>query len=83
MTPIRCPKCNRLLGYFEGKGIIACPRCRKDIRVEFDTAKKEIKIERQERHQPDGESGVLFYFLREQVKTQVQRENAETNNPKE
>ena len=62
MTPVRCPKCNRLLGYFDGKGVIACPRCRKDIKVEFDTTKKEIRIERQERHQPDGESGVLFYM---------------------
>lgn len=50
MTPIRCPKCNRLLGYFDGKGVIACPRCRKDTKVEFDTTKNEIRIERQERH---------------------------------
>ena len=52
MTPIRCPKCNRLLGYFDGKGVIACPRCRKDIKVEFDTTKNIVKIERQERRQP-------------------------------
>ena len=41
MTPVRCPKCGRLLGYFEGKGITVCPRCRKDAKVYFDT---ELKI---------------------------------------
>ena len=44
MTPIRCPKCNRLLGYFDGKGEVACPRCRKDTMVVFDTTKNEIKV---------------------------------------
>lgn len=42
MTPIRCPECGKLLGNFEGKGEIKCPRCRKLMK--FDT------IERQERH---------------------------------
>lgn len=37
MQPVRCPKCNRLLGYFEGKGVVLCPRCRKDVKVYFDT----------------------------------------------
>ena len=40
MIPVRCPKCGRLLGYFEGKGEIICPRCRKDSKVYFDTEKK-------------------------------------------
>ena len=44
MTPIRCPKCNRLLGYFEGKGTVLCPRCRKDVKVSFDTELKIIEI---------------------------------------
>ena len=37
MQPVRCPKCNRLLGYFDGKGFVLCPRCRKDVKVYFDT----------------------------------------------
>jgi phage FluMu protein Com len=44
MTAIRCPKCGRLLGYFKGEGEIQCPRCRKDIKVYFDTDKKIIEI---------------------------------------
>ena len=48
MTPIRCPKCNRLLGYFEGKGEIICPRCRKDAKVYFDTKLKVVKIKAEE-----------------------------------
>lgn len=44
MNEVRCPKCNRLLGYFEGKGIMVCPRCRKDVKVYFDTEKKKIEI---------------------------------------
>ena len=44
MIPIRCPKCNRLLGYFDGKGVVLCPRCRKDTKVEFDTKTKKIDI---------------------------------------
>ena len=44
MTPVRCPKCNRLLGYFEGKGITICPRCRKDVKVYFDTELKIVEI---------------------------------------
>ena len=44
MEAVRCPKCNKLLGYFEGKGIILCPRCRKDIKVYFDTKLKITEI---------------------------------------
>ncbi len=44
MTEVRCPKCNKLLGYFEGKGFTLCPRCRKDAKVYFDTVKKIIEI---------------------------------------
>ena len=44
MEEVRCPKCNRLLGYFDGKGIVQCSRCRKGVEVEFDTKKKLIKI---------------------------------------
>lgn len=44
MTEVRCPKCNKLLGYFDGKGITLCPRCRKDAKVYFDTGKKIIEI---------------------------------------
>lgn len=44
MDAVRCPKCNRLLGYFEGKGVILCPRCRKDVKVYFDTKRKITEI---------------------------------------
>lgn len=44
MEAIRCPKCNRLLGYFEGKGAVLCPRCRKDVQVYFDTSKKITEV---------------------------------------
>lgn len=50
MTPVRCPLCKRLLGYFDGKGQIACPRCRNGILVSFDTELDIVKTERQERH---------------------------------
>lgn len=46
MNEVRCPKCNKLLGYFEGSGVVLCPRCRKDIKVFFDTKQKIIRIER-------------------------------------
>ena len=44
MEPIRCPKCNRLLGYFDGKGAVLCPRCRKDVQVYFDTKTKITEV---------------------------------------
>lgn len=44
MTPIRCPKCNKLLGFFEGKGDVLCPRCRKDVKVFFDTRVNVVEI---------------------------------------
>lgn len=44
MDAIRCPKCNRLLGYFDGEGIVACPRCRRDTKVYFHTDHKIIEI---------------------------------------
>lgn len=44
MTQVRCPKCNRLLGYFNGKGVVLCPRCRKDTKVYFDTEQKITEI---------------------------------------
>lgn len=44
MMAIRCPKCGKLLGYFEGKGEMICPRCRKDTKVCFDTKTKEITV---------------------------------------
>lgn len=34
IRPFRCPNCDRLLGKFEGKGEIKCPRCK--AIVEFD-----------------------------------------------
>jgi phage FluMu protein Com len=48
MTPVRCPKCNRLLGYFVGKGEIVCTRCRKDAKVYFDTDLKITEIKTKE-----------------------------------
>jgi phage FluMu protein Com len=44
MTPVRCPKCGRLLGYFDGKGEVVCPRCRKDTKIVFDTELKIVKV---------------------------------------
>ena len=44
MTPVRCPKCGRLLGYFDGKGVVQCSRCRKGVEVEFDTKTNKIEI---------------------------------------
>ena len=44
MNEIRCPKCGKLLGYFSGKGEMQCPRCRKGIKVYFDTTKKVTEI---------------------------------------
>jgi LSD1 subclass zinc finger protein len=44
MTQVRCPKCKRLLGYFDGTGEIQCPRCRKEAKVYFDTKRKTIEI---------------------------------------
>ena len=53
MEAIRCPKCNRLLGYFEGTGTVACPRCRKDTIVCFDTEKKIVQIRATRAPQPE------------------------------
>lgn len=44
MTPVRCPKCDKLLGYYEGKGEMMCPRCRKQTIVCFDTERKKAYI---------------------------------------
>lgn len=44
MTEVRCPECGRLLGYFDGKGVVQCSRCRKGVKVEFDTTKNIVKI---------------------------------------
>ena len=52
MEAIRCPKCNKLLGYFHGEGTVACPRCRKDTIVYFDTKNKTIKIRATRAPQP-------------------------------
>lgn len=44
MTEVRCPKCKKLLGYFEGRGEVVCPRCRRDAKVQFDTEKKKVSL---------------------------------------
>lgn len=44
MTEVRCPDCGRLLGYFDGKGVVQCSRCRKGVKVEFDTKLDIVKI---------------------------------------
>ncbi len=49
MKPVRCPKCGRLLGYFDGRGEIICTRCRKDAKVYFDTEAKIIELRNKER----------------------------------
>lgn len=40
MTPIRCPKCNRLIGYLEGRGEFMCPRCKDKTILRVDTEKE-------------------------------------------
>lgn len=37
MTPIRCPKCDKLIGYLEGKGEFMCPRCKDKRIIKFNT----------------------------------------------
>lgn len=44
MTPVCCPKCGRLLGYFSGTGEVKCSRCRKDVVVYFDTKLNIVKL---------------------------------------
>lgn len=44
MTEVRCPRCGRLLGYFDGKGVVQCSRCRKGVEVEFDTKTDHVNI---------------------------------------
>lgn len=46
MRPVRCPNCGRLLGYFRGEGEVICPRCRKGLKVYFDTDKSIVKSNR-------------------------------------
>ena len=53
MEAIRCPKCNRLLGYFNGEGTVACPRCRKETKVYFNTENKIIEIRATRAPQPE------------------------------
>jgi len=40
MIEIRCLRCNKLLGKFEGKGEIKCPRINCNMVNKFDTEKK-------------------------------------------
>jgi uncharacterized Zn finger protein (UPF0148 family) len=49
MTPVRCPQCGRLLGYFDGRGEVVCPRCRKNTKVVFDTIRKLVELKNEER----------------------------------
>ena len=44
MIKVRCPECNRMMGYFEGRGEIKCPRCRKDTLVCFDTVTRQVEL---------------------------------------
>lgn len=38
LTEIRCPKCRKLLGRFDGRGEMPCPRCRSNTPlIRFDT----------------------------------------------
>lgn len=43
MKDIRCPRCGKLLGRFEGRGEILCPRCRNGNIIFFDTEKNQIQ----------------------------------------
>ena len=44
MIPVRCPKCNKLVGFFDGRGEMECPRCRKHNIVHFDTAVGKVEL---------------------------------------
>ena len=70
MEAIRCPRCNKLLGYFDGEGTVACPRCRKDTIVYFDTKNKTIEIRATRAPQPEQVCGAFLYEQRSYLKTQ-------------
>ena len=65
MTPVRCPKCNRLLGYFDGKGVTQCPRCRKEAKVFFDTKQNitEIRASQNAIYPFKGQMAFFFIYL--------------------
>lgn len=44
MIEVRCPKCGKLLGRYEGRGEVQCPRCRGNTIILFDTEKKKTEI---------------------------------------
>lgn len=46
MSPVRCPQCSKLLGYFKGEGELICPRCRKDKLVCFNTDEQLIEMKK-------------------------------------
>ena len=46
MSPVRCPQCGRLLGYFKGEGELVCPRCRRDAMVYFNTNEQLIEMKK-------------------------------------
>jgi phage FluMu protein Com len=43
LIPLRCKSCGKLLGWFDGKGEIKCPRSGCGFKNQFDTAKEEHK----------------------------------------
>lgn len=74
MEAIRCPKCNKLLGYFHGEGTVACPRCRKDTIVFFDTKNKIIEIRATRAPQPEQVCGAFLFVAEKLLKNSIDRE---------
>lgn len=48
MSPVRCPQCSRLLGYFKGEGELVCPRCRRGAMVYFNTNEQLIEMKKRQ-----------------------------------
>lgn len=44
MIEVRCKECNKLLGWFDGKGSIKCPRHDCGCLNDFDTNKSQQKV---------------------------------------
>lgn len=53
LKEIRCPVCHRLLLYADGKGEIACLKCRGGTLVIYDTDREYVKIKYRHTERPE------------------------------
>lgn len=44
LTEIRCPACRTLLLFADGRGEIACRKCRRGTIIAYDTVSKSVRI---------------------------------------